>query len=141
MDDIKKAFEQMKKDLFKETGIKGGFVMNKKQIENRTATYLLTNHFWPYEEDIRRTKESDARVQAYTTWTDEEKARSHERALRQIEAYERLIRDYGTKENLARVLMDKVVKSKAFAKFQEAVGKTTYRIEDKDDCYYLRFNY
>lgn len=141
MNDIKKAFEQMKKDLFKETGIKGGFVMNKKQIENRTATYLLTNHFWSYEEDIRRERESDAKVQKYNSWTDEEKANSHERSLKRIEAYEDLIRRYGTKENCARVLSDKVVNSKAFSKFQETVGKTKCFIEDMNDCYYLRFIY
>ena len=40
---IKKAFEIFKKEIKKEAGLAYGFTMNRKQIEKRTATYLVCN--------------------------------------------------------------------------------------------------
>lgn len=138
--EIKKAFEQMKKDLAKEVGISGGFTMSAKQIKNRTATYCVCNNI-PYEEQIAREKASDERVQGYTTWTDEEKANSHARSVETVKRYEARLAEFGTKENEAKVKMERIVNSKAFKKFSDEVGGCECNIEQMDIAYYIRFNY
>lgn len=138
--EIKKAWEQMKKDIKKELGISGGFTMSAKQIKNRTATYCINNVI-PFEDEIAREKKTDAMVQGYDTWTAEEKARSHARSLETIEAYERRLAKFGTKENEAKYYAEQIVNSKAFAKFQQEVGNVSWNIEQMDICYYVRFNY
>ena len=139
--EIKKAFEVFKKELAKETGIAGGFVMNRKQIANRTATYTVANTM-TFESLIEMYKSSDAKVQAYTTWTADEKARAHESYMHSIETTTAKLEKYGTKENMARTERDTIANSKAFAKFESEVGKTTLTIEiNSDQCFIIRFNY
>lgn len=141
MTDVKKAWEQMKKDLKKELGIEGGFVMNAKQISNRTATYTVCNN-WTFDREIEYHKKEDERVQSYTTWTPEAKARSHKDKLAYISALEEEKAKYGTKENQAAVVRAEIVNSKAFQKFQDAVGKVETAIEIRENfLYYIRFNY
>ena len=138
--EIKKAWEQMKKEIKKETGIYGGFTMNQKQIKNRTATYCICNVI-PYEEEIAQCKSTDEKVQGYDTWTETEKANSHEHAMNTIKRYQEKLAKYGTKENEAEMVTKEIINSKAFQKFQKAVGVTDWNIEQMDICYYIRFNY
>ena len=145
MADLKKAFELMKKELKKETGISGGFTMSAKQIENRTATYLVCNLI-PYEKEIARIKASCERVRGYNTWTDAEKERfCNDYEQNWIPYFEKQIEDYGTKENYANVIAERIVNSKAFSKFSETIGGVRYHLESKResglDVMYLRFNY
>lgn len=138
--EIKKAWEQMKKDIKKELGISGGFTMNGKQIKNRTATYLICNVI-PYEKEIEHLKRTMEKVQGYDTWTAEEKERSKQRDLVTLAGYEAGLAKYGTKENEAEVVTQQIINSKAFEKFQKEVGEVSWQIEQMDIGYYIRFNY
>lgn len=140
--EIKKAFEKMKKDLEKETGIKGGFVMNKRQIEKRTATYFVCRST-SYEYEIDECRKTDMKVQAYDTWTAEEKASAHKRMMESIEFLTELKEKYGTRENEVECTKNTIVNSKAFKSFEETIGNTVSLLRelDNDGCYKLRFHY
>ena len=139
--DIKKAWEQMKKDLKKETGISGGFTMNARQIKNRTATYSVCN-IKTYDEDIAYYEANNAKVQGYTTWTDEEKAGCAARTAETVKEIQERKNQYGTKENEARYYEELIVSSKAFKKFEETVGEVKTNIELLDNFVYtIRFFY
>lgn len=142
--EIKKAFEQFKRELKKETGISGGFTMSAKQIANRTATYLVCNLI-PFETEIRFQMNSIESVRGYKSWTDAEKNRWISDAEATIKEYENLIAQYGTKEAFAKAKVDKVVESKSFARFVNAVGNVDWHMEAKCssglDLLYLRINY
>lgn len=144
MNEIKKAFETMKKELKKETGIYGGFVMNAKQIENRTATYIVCNLI-PYEKEIEDAKYWDGVVQGYKTWTDEAKARRHSENMARIATLEDMIAKYGTKMNEGKERITKILESKAFEKFSTTLGGVKTSTEIKTDYgvdfLYLRFRY
>lgn len=142
--EIKKAWNQMKKDIKKELGedFSYGFTMSAKQLENRTATYcirLATTYEW----DIDCVESEDARIQA---WEDrdqetiERKARIHAEHLEKIERIRAKIAKFGTKENEVAEITTKVVTSKAFKKFSDVVGGVEWEPEVKD-CYYIRFHY
>lgn len=141
--EIKQAFEQMKKELAKELGIKGGFVMNRKQIENRTATYLVNNGAISYDEEIDEVLKRDVKVQTYDTWTAEEKADSHKRAMERVNYLEKCLAEYGTKQNEARAKRNEIAKSEAFKKFEDTIGNTAcIRVEtDPEGFWRLRFYY
>lgn len=141
-ENIKKAFNQMKKELEKETGIKGGFVMNKRQIEKRTATYTVCYN-QPYDETIDRIIRDDVKVQSYDTWTPEEKANAHKRAMEAIKYVTEREEKFGTIENEVEQTHLTIYNSKAFANFERAIGNAiciTKEI-DNDNCYKLRFYY
>ena len=139
--DIKKAWEQMKKDLKKETGISGGFTMNARQIKNRTATYSVCNNK-TYDEEIAYFEKQCAKVQTYTSWTDEEKAGCAARTAETVKAIQERKNKYGTKENEARYYEELIVNSKAFKKFEEAVGEVKTNIETIENFVYtIRFFY
>lgn len=142
--EIKKAFEQFKKELKKETGIFGGFVMNRAQIAKGTATKLVCNTI-SYEKEIEEVVYYDEKVQGYETWTDEEKARRHTRNLERIAYLNGEIEKYGTKTNFANDEVERIVNSKAFQKFSETAGGVKYGTEIKTefgvDYIYLRFYY
>lgn len=139
--EIKKAWETMKKELKKETGLESGFTMNAKQIKNRTATFLACNNI-PYSEEIERLERDCARVQAYDTWTAEEKARHKEYTDGQIERYTKRMEKHGTKENELRNKHDMLVNSKAFKKFAANFDSVTTEFETKENMfYYIRFHY
>lgn len=138
--DIKKAWEQMKKEIKKELGISGGFTLNAKQLQNRTATYLSTVTL-SYETAIAFLEKEIERVQGYTTWTDAEKENSRQRELAEIQRLEALRSRYGTRENQVVEEMKAITGSKAFEKFENAVGKTSFHIEENNGCYYIRFDY
>ena len=142
--EIKKAFDQFKKELAKETGIKGGFTMSGKQIENRTATYLICNLI-PYEEEIKYQNDSCERISKYTSWTDAEKERYIANAKAWVAMWESERAKHGTKENYARVTVERIVNSKAFQNFSNTMGGVRYYTETKNASglmvKYLRFNY
>ena len=139
--EIKKAWETMKKELKKELGIAHGFTMNAKQINNRTATYLVCNNI-PYEEEIKREKDSNARVQAYDTWTEEAKAKYNAETERWVTQHEERLAKYGTKENEHRMVHEELVNSKAFKKFASNFENVTTEFETKENwLYYIRFHY
>lgn len=140
--EIKKAFEQFKKEIKKEAGLEYGFTMNKKQIEKRTATYTVESSRTTYDENIAVAKMWDERVQSYDSWTDEEKARSHADAMERIEHIKARKEKYGTKANEVKTKAEIIKNSKAFKKFEDTVNKTTLTIEiDSEGFYKIRFNY
>ena len=140
--DIKKAWNNFKKDIKKEgLDLSGLCYMTAKQIANRTATILLCNAI-PYEEDIDRTLNSIAKLQSYDSWPDEE------RDEETIAVYEAEMKKFGTKENEAKVTSEQIVSSKAFktfcedAEIEDTVStniemQTQYGI----NLYYLRITY
>lgn len=136
--EIKKAFEQMKKDLKKECGISGGFTMNAKQIVNRTATYCVRSSR-PYETLIASAKRdiADAQNMADHDWVADFTKRSYEK----IHKWEMLMSEYGTPFHQTKAEMNRIARSAAFKKFQDAVGETRMTIEEKDNAYYIRFTY
>ena len=140
MTDIKKAWETMKKELAKETGIAYGFVMNRRQIENRTATLAIPTD--EYDKVIESWLRSDERVQSYTTWTDEQKAETHRRTMETVARMEAKKAKYGTVANERKAILETILASEAFRKFQTVVGKTVANIERKSDGFYqIRFFY
>ena len=139
--EIKKAFEIFKKEIAKECGFKGGFTMSKKQIELRTATFLVNNTI-SFEEEIKKQQESDERVQGFDTWTDEQKAKHHEYCMDNIRFYEKQKAKWGTKANEFSVKMKMLEESKAFANLQQAIGNINLTAELKEGMFnYIRFNY
>lgn len=138
--EIKKAWETMKKEIKKELGLEGGFTMSQKQINNRTATFLICNAT-AYEDEIRREKETTERVQSYTSWTAEEKARQKEQADKNTAHYLERLERYGTKENEATATLKQLLNSEAFKRFSGNFEKVAAMIEQKEACYYIRFYY
>lgn len=142
--EIKKAFEQFKKELKKETGIFGGFTMSGKQIENRTATYCVCNMI-PYESEIKYHESACNRVRSYSSWTDAEKERWIANEEVYIKYFKEQIEKYGTKENYARNTVERIVNSKAFKNFSNAMGGVRYSTEIKNvsglTVEHLRFYY
>ena len=142
--EIKKAFEQFKKELFKETGIKGGFTMSARQIENRTATYCICNLI-PYEKEIAYHQNACERVRSYDSWTDAEKDRWCAGAEKTIAYYKDQLAKYGTKENYAAVMFETITKSKAYRNLCETFGGVRTYLEQKRnsglDVMYIRFTY
>lgn len=142
--EIKKAFETMKKELKKEISISGGFTMSAKQIENRTATYCVCNMI-SYEDEIKYHKAACDRVRSYKNWTDAEKERWISDTEVWVKYFEDCLEKYGTKENFANEMVNKIVNSKAFAKFCETVSGVRYCTEIKNNSgltvEYLRFYY
>ena len=143
--EIKKAFETMKKELKKEMGISGGFTMSAKQIENRTATYLVCN-LVPWEKEIKYFEDACARVRGYSSWTDEEKARwCNDYETITIPWFKEQLAKFGTKTAYAENEINRVINSAAFAKFSAEVGGCRWEKEIKTDSgieyVYIRFRY
>ena len=139
--EIKKAWEVMKKEIKKELGLDYGFTMNAKQINNRTATYLVCNTR-SYEDEIRLEQESIEKVMGYSTWTEAEKARRKENGEKQIARHTALLEKFGTKENELRMTHEAILNSKAFKKFASNFESVTTEFEIKENFYYyIRFNY
>ena len=138
--EIKKAFDTMKRSLAKEIGIRSGYYCNARQIENRTATLLVCS-CTPYEKEIERAKAIDKTVQGYTTWTDEEKAASHNRFLEDIARFQGKMERYKTKGCEFLAVKRAVSESKAYNAFAANFGKVTMDSEIANNCYYIRFHY
>jgi hypothetical protein len=138
--EIKKAFDTMKRGLAKEIGISNGYYCKAKQIENRTATLLVCNDT-PYEKEIEREQAEDKRVQSFDTWTEAQKARSHARSIEDITRYQQKLAKYQTKENELMTVKEELSKSKAFKTFSANFERVTLTTEAANGCYYIRFNY
>ena len=134
--EIKKAFERFKKELNKETGIKGGFTMNCKQIENRTATYAVCPAI-----------DFDSKIADAEAWAAKASREDHKKiCLETAEYFKALKAQYGTWEARAEEIIGKVTGSKAFETFSAAIGGVKWNTElGKDYCgqrwLYIRFNY
>lgn len=138
--EIKKAFEQFKKEIKKEKGIAYGFTMNKKQIENRTATKFAC-YAASYDEVIEYYEHQIDKIKAYETFDDRD-ARIVEDYKTEIEGLRELKNRYGTRANQALALKKTIEETNAFKKFEETVGKTTLTTEiDSENCYKIRFRY
>lgn len=142
MTDIKKAFNQFKKDIKKEgLDLTGDCYMTAKQIQNRTATILICNNI-PYEEEIRRSAQQGRYVMDYDSWTDDQKVRSAKSAFDSVLRSTQNLMKYGTKDNEFEQTEQFILNSTAFKKFVEAVGSEVYTTrEDKDIGMYLRILY
>ena len=138
--EIKKAFDTMKRGLAKEIGISSGYYCKAKQIENRTATLLVCNDI-PYEDEIASAKAMDERVQSYDTWTDESKARHHSYALDAIARYQARLDKYGTKQGELIAVLHALQGSKSFQNFAAHFDHVSLTTEAKNGCHYIRFNY
>ena len=140
--EIKKAFNTFKKELAKETGHSGGFTMSGRQIELRTATYLVCN-ILPYDTEIERCRKTVEKVLGYDTWSDEAKERTKQEYAGYIAGYEARKAKYGTKENELLMTLKEVENSGAFKKFASNFEQVTLTTETGSDgfCYYIRFHY
>lgn len=132
--EIKKAFDTFKKELNKETGIKGGFTMNCRQIENRTATWLIS-----------RAESYEASIAEFEAWAKKSDKFISAEGARRVEYFKAEREQYGTKENYIATMIDRMTGSKAFKKFCETVGNVKFHKEvseyDGVMFVYLRFNY
>lgn len=134
--EIKKAWNTMKKEIELELGIKYGFTMTNKQIENRTATYLVCNDF-TYEEEIER--ETNSMNKAIENGND---ISYHEENLKELNE---LKNKYCTKDNQVASMIKVITNSNAFKKFEKVVGKVSCFTEVKYQLgvgyIYIRFVY
>ena len=143
--EIKKAWDTMKKELKKEfknvDGLHGGFVMNAKQIKNRTATFTATG--WEsYEERIADYIKGHETVMTYDSWSDKAKQDHKVRTEEKIAYTKAKKAQFGTIENEAETYFNMIQSSKAFAKFCKTVGKVEmHREKNADQCNIIRFTY
>lgn len=121
--EIKNAWNVFKKEIAKEMpfSLTGCCYMNAKQIQNGTATIVLCNDI-EYDEDIADRLRSIERVNAYTSWTDDEKKRSEASEREAIKYLESTKATYGTKANEAKIKAEAITNSKAFKKLAAAIG-------------------
>lgn len=144
-EEIKKEFNKVKKAMIKkDETLTGCFRMTAKQLANRTATVCLCNNI-EYDDEIDMALYEHMKVQAYTSWTDEEKARNKKEYDESIAKKKERKAMYGTKENEAKKLAEMITGSDEFKRFQEMTGATT-SIELTHlwldlSCYYLRISY
>ncbi len=142
--EIKKAWNQMKKELKKEypnvPALGHGFTMSGKQLNLRTATFLGASVL-SYDWHIEYYEKTTIRVMGYHSWTQEEKEKCKKENAGYIAEYMHLKEMYGTPENEVREYMRMIKESKAFKKFADTVGNVTLRFEETKDGYYVRFMY
>ena len=101
-----------------------------------------------YAEEIKRENESLAKVMAYDTWTDTQKARSKEHRDARIAIYNRDMEKFGTKENELKITLEQIKNSNAFKKFcNNAEIEDTVRLSTETkvqyglSLYYIRIDY
>lgn len=123
--EIKNAWNTFKKEIKKEVSfdMTGDCYMNKKQIENGTATIALCNDI-EYDREIAHHMDSIAQVNAYTSWTAEEKKNNENHNMEMIRKYESLKATYGTRSNEAATKFAEITGTKAFKKLAETIGIT-----------------
>lgn len=128
--EIKNAWNRFKKELAKEVDfdLTGCCYMNKKQLENGTATIALCNDI-DYDYEIARERRDIDRVNSYNSWTAEKKQNHERRSLETISGYEARKSSYGTKENEARVKFEQITKTKAYKALVETIGVSLAEIE------------
>ena len=138
--EIKKAFEKFKKEIAKEAGLKGGFSMSMKQIKLGTATYSV-NNIYSFDSEIETAEKTDAKVQSYDTWTEDEKAKSHARIMETIENLRAEQAKWGSKENQLMETVKMIASSNALADLEKVTGEIELTTETKGIINYIRFNY
>lgn len=128
--EIKAAWNIFKKEAKKEItfNMTGDCYMNKKQIENGTATITLCNDV-EYDADIANYKKTIELVNAYDSWTDDEKKRSEEHNLDMIRRVEYGKNLYGTKASEAKAKYTEIVNSRSFKKLVETIGVRDVEME------------
>jgi hypothetical protein len=128
--EIKAAWNIFKKEAKKEItfDMTGDCYMNKKQIENGTATIVLCNDI-EYDTDIAHYKMYIDRVNAYETWTDDEKKRNEEYNLDNIRRIERSKNRYGSKVKEAEIKYSEIVNSPSFKKLVKTIGVSAVEME------------
>lgn len=144
MADIKKAFNQFKKDI-KKTGLDltGSCYMTAKQMRNRTATILICNNI-PYEQEIEYTTKAIYKMTTdeYDGWTTEQKMKSIRHHSENLLRYTKELKEFGTKDNEFNWTTQFILNSTAWEKFVKAVGSEVQTIrEDKGIGMYLRISY
>ena len=141
-EEIKKAWNTFKRELKKELpeAETVGFYMNVKQIKNNTATMCICGDI-SYEKQISYYEQAIAKVNAYDTWTDEEKARSTAYSEERIASYKARLAKYGTPMNECNVVGRQIINSRAFQKFANNFPSISTQYEEANGCYYLRVNY
>ena len=128
--EIKAAWNIFKKEAKKEItfDMTGDCYMNKKQIENGTATITLCNDI-EYDADIANYKETIDRVNSYDSWTDDEKKRSEEHNLDMIRRVEYRKNLYGSKIKEAEDKYSEIINSQSFKNLVKAIGVNAVEME------------
>lgn len=134
----KQEFTKFKKEIRKEIEWFNGcpFYMNSRQEALHTATVELVADL-PYEGEIEYHKKSIEKVNGYTSWTDEEKARHEAYLLKMIEKYQNRLNQFGTPANEAQYRFQQLKDSKAFQKLNGVEVELVY----ENRGYYGRFYY
>lgn len=141
-EEIKKAWNLFKKEIAKEIDVDltGCCYMNKKQIENGTATITIGNDL-EFDWLIQHDRESIAKVNSYDSWTTEEKQRHEQRTLTYIADYEARKAKHGTKANEINYNAEQVLNSTAFKKLAETISIEDTGIELVKGVYQIRIYY
>ena len=128
--EIKNAWNLFKKEAKKEISfdMTGDCYMNKKQIENGTATISLCNDI-EYDTDIAHYRATIDRVNAYDSWTADEKKRSEEHNLDMIRRVEYWKNLYGAKVEEAKAKYNEITGSQSFKKLIETIGVHAVEME------------
>ena len=137
--EIKNFWSLFKKAIVKEIDfdLTGCCYMNKKQLENGTATITLNNDI-PFEIEINRLQASIERINGLDTWTAEEKQRNEKYNLEHIANYEARKAAHGTKINETQNHAEQILSSAAFQKLAKAIGIQDTAIEYTKGIYQLR---
>lgn len=130
VNEIKTAWNTFKKEIAKEIefDLTGCCYMNKKQIENGTATITLMLD-WSYDREIDYYLREIERV---SKWEGDNKergeryTRDYREKIAKIEAKKAT---YGTRENEARYWVEQITSSAAFKKLATAIGIHSTGIE------------
>lgn len=121
--EIKTAWNTFKKEIAKELDLDltGCYYMNKKQIENGTATITLMLD-WSYDREISYYLRN---IENYSSWDGENKergeryAREYREKIAEVEAKKAA---YSTRENEAKYVAEQITSSDAFKKLAAAIG-------------------
>ena len=145
MNEIKVAFNTMKKELKKEfpneTNLHYGFTMSERQIKNNTATLLVTSTN-SYADRINFYLKQIETVLGYESWTNEEKKRSIERDAEQIKIAQSKEKRFGTPYTEATTTAKMLYESESFKRFAKAIGREcVLAVEENDGAYMVRFFY
>ena len=138
--DIKKAWNQLKKDL-KSEGIDliGGCYLTAKQLQNRTATILINNNI-SYEDEMLEAVDG-LKMLLNSDRNDCEKVKNSKYYAEKMEFIASNMTKYGTKENEYNETVNDIISSNAWNRFISIVGNVTTCKEQKEIFLYLRVNY
>ena len=145
--EIKKAWNTFKKEIAKEIDIDltGCCYMNKKQLENGTATITLCID-WSYEDEIAYYLRE---IDRFSSWDGENKERA-ERFIREkreaIANIETKKANHGTRENEVRGEFEQITSSSAFKKLAAAIAIQSVdlglsRYSSSSNIYQIRISY